>query len=572
MGIARIGLKYIVVIWLLVILSVGSVIFAGYHRNRVDLRRLLVNEAESLVTMAAIAANSSIHALDEVEQLTSERLLDNARNIERMTRTKIPSQSELEAIATANGLHAIAILSKSGNVLVRRNEREDLEIIPGADHRLEVLDVLEGATDSRIIGFMENSYNTDMHYGVVVGGDTVGAIVVTIDSGKMLDFRKAVGLGTMFRDIGEAENIRYIALQDSIGILAASPGITQLTSIRDDPFLMGVVPDTRVSRFIDSNGGKTLEIVAPLIVDDYNLGLLRIGLDTGGFQEIADRSERHFFILFLIAAASVAFLFMYTMLRQNYTLLNHEHDRILTDVRRMEEESQRTERLSSMGRLASGVAHEIRNPLNAISMLVQLLGSEFVVRENQQRYTGFIDSITKEIKRISVIVENFLTYARPQKLKPQTVALAAIVDEVLSLVKESAISKNITISATIDPDITCLCDIDQIKQVVLNLLLNAIEAVDEEGKVKITAGMSDDQVIMKITDTGTGIAAETISSIFDPYFTTKQDGSGLGLSEVHRIVSMHGGTVHAKSSDEGAIFTVTLPHHGNGDDSKNYHS
>ena len=114
MGIARIGLKYIALIWLLVILSVGSAIFTSYRRNREDLRTLLLSEAEHLINMVAIAAESSIHALDEVEQLTADRLFDNARYIELMTRTSIPTQQELDAIVTKNGLYNISILDKDG--------------------------------------------------------------------------------------------------------------------------------------------------------------------------------------------------------------------------------------------------------------------------------------------------------------------------------------------------------------------------------------------------------------------------------------------------------------------------
>jgi len=559
MSIARLGLRYIALIWLLVILSVGSVIYAGHYRNREDLRSLLVAEAERLITMVSIAAESSIHALDEVEILTAERLLDNARHIERMTRRSIPSQQELQDIAAENGLYNISILDNNGEIIIRSLVASRQNAGAESRHRPEVMDVLDGSADYRVIGFMDNSYSAGNRYGVVVGARNVGAIVVNTDSDEMLAFRKAVGLGTMFRDIGQEEDVRYIALQDSIGIVAASPGITQMTSIRDDQFLTDGMAGSRQSRFTESDGENLLEIVAPLIVDDFNLGLMRIGLGTGGFQDISDRSARHFFLLFLVAAASAAFLFMYTMLRQNYTLLNHEHDRMLKDVHRMEEESQRTERLSSMGRLAAGVAHEVRNPLNSISMLVQILGTDFEVREGEERYKGFISSISSEIARIGLIVENFLTYARPKKLAKKDVALASIVGEVLSIVREKAKGDNIQLYGDIAPDISCLCDIDQMKQVILNLVLNAVEAVGENGDVTVSAINDAASIVLTVQDSGGGIAEDTMSSIFDPYFTTKEKGSGLGLSEVYRIVGMHGGTVQAVNTDKGAVFTVSIP-------------
>ncbi len=569
MSIARIDFKYVITVWLLVIVSVGSVISAGYVRNKHDLEHLLASEAERLVTITSIAATSSIHALDEVEDITAERLLDNAFMVERMTRTSIPGEAELREIADTNGLHNIAILDKNGAFIVRSQSEEEPGINKRRQHRPEVADVLEGRADYRVIGFMNNSSGGDTHFGVVVGGLKVGAIVVNTGSEQMLAFRKAVGLGSMFREIGNEEHIRYIALQDTIGIIAASEGITALSSLREDPFLAAVPVNGMKSRFVKGDGAPFFEIVSPLVVDDYMLGLVRIGLETETFTTIGKRAARHFSVLFLIAAASAAFLFMYTMLRQNYTLLNREHDSILMDVRRMEEETRRNERLHSMGRLAAGVAHEIRNPLNSISMLVQLLGSEFEVKDNSERYRGFIASISSEIKRISLIVENFLTYARPKKLEKQPVALEKVINEVFGIVSEKAGSGSIRLRSSISPGIVCDCDIDQMKQVILNLVLNAIEATGKNGEIFVDSTADNSYITLTVTDTGGGIDETVMPNIFDPYFTTKEKGSGLGLSEVHRIVTMHGGTVTVSNTGTGAEFKVTVPLHGEHDDSTN---
>jgi len=561
MNFSRIGARYILTIWLIVIATTGSIIFIGYRRNNADLRRLMVIEAERLIDVVTIAAESSVHALDEVEILTAERLLNNARYIEYMTRTKIPSREELAAFALENDLHMISILDHKGDFIVRSHEH-GLRPSSPSEHRPEVEAVLSGADDSRIIGFMEDGYYSGQRYGVVVRGEKVGAVVVNADSENMLDFRKTVGMGTMLKKIGMKENIRYIVLQDTLGIVSASEGVTSMSRINDDPFLMNVKPGILSWRTVIADDYNVMEIVTPLIVDDYRLGLIRLGLDTKTFREISSRAKLYFFSLFVIAAASAAFLFMYIVQRQNYSLLNIEHDHILDEVRLMEEETRRSERLTSMGRLAAGMSHEIRNPLNSISMLVQLLNTDFEVRENRDRFSRFLTSIREEIARISGIVENFLKYARPLELSRRVVSVRDVAADVLAIVGEKAKKEKIDIGIDIPHDMTCWCDADQMKQVILNLVLNAMDAVGEDGTIDISGEDTGKAVLLSISDSGGGIPENIMSGIFDPYFTTKENGTGLGLSEVHRIVTLHGGTIQAKNSGTGAVFTITIPHSG----------
>lgn len=536
--------------------------YIGYHHNNDDLRKLMLNEAEQLVHVVNVGAEMSVHSLDLAEQLTADRLLDNARLIEKITRTRIPAPEELRKIAEKNNLHMISILDRDGNYISRTEKHVSPSKVSPSKHRSEVFEVLSGKSGYKVIGFMGEGYYSGMRYGVVVGGKKVGAVVVNTESEKMLDLRKEIGMGSLFKRISVPENVRYIVLQDTLGIIASSPGITQMSRIGDEPFLLKAAPGILSWRFIPSGNGGILEIVQPLVVDDVNIGLIRIGLDTSVFRDITNRAKKYFLILFLIAVITATLLSIYLVQRQNYTLLNQEHDRILMEVRNMEEDARRTERLASMGKLAAGVAHEIRNPLNSIDMLVQLLDSEFEVVSGKEQYSSFLISIKKEIARISIIVGNFLKFSRPPELGLERVAVKRIVDDVMAVIGEKAKALGIGISQNIDPGIVCVCDIDQMKQVILNLLLNALDAVGSDGFIVIDVESKAKKVILKISDSGPGIPEEAMGSIFDPYFTTKDGGVGLGLSEVHRIVTMHNGTISAKNTDSGAVFTITLPHTG----------
>jgi len=563
MKIARVGTGYIILVWFLIVIMLGTVLYIGYRRNSSDLKQLMINEAERLIEVVGVTAQSGIHALDEVEYLTAQRLLENARLIESIAAFSIPSADSLTRIALDNDLYMINILDKNGNSLSRSAAPKHKKKEPGTVHRPEVASVLSGESDEEVIGFMDGQYYSGKMYGVAVRRNGGGAVVINTDSGKMLEFRKAIGLGTLFREIGSLEGINYIVLQDTLGIVAASSGVREMTRIKDEPFLVNAAKGEYGSRIIRIDGEGILEVAYPLIVDDVDLGLLRIGLSTADIDSIKRRAVRQFMILFIFAMVSGAFVFIYVILRQNYMILNAEHDRILREVRRMEEDTRRSERLTSMGRLAAGVAHEIRNPLNSISIIVQRLKAEFTTVEDEEIYKGYLSTVKKEISRISYIIEQFLKYARPPKLTLTDVSAEEIIKEVLNVVGEKARADEITFSTEIEPGITCKCDADQMKQALLNIALNALEACNKNGVVTIKAEKRKRAVLLHITDTGNGIPGDILPKIFDPYFTTKESGNGLGLSEVYRIITAHGGKITAENAKNGgAVFSIYVPDNG----------
>jgi len=244
-------------------------------------------------------------------------------------------------------------------------------------------------------------------------------------------------------------------------------------------------------------------------------------------------------------------------------ILHVEHDRILREVRLMEEDTRRSERLTSMGLLAAGVAHEIRNPLNSISIIIQRLKAEFTTVEDNEIFRDYLSTVKKEISRISYIIEQFLRYARPAKLKLTNVNAEVIIREVLNVVGEKARADDITFNSEIEPDVTCKYDHDQMKQALLNIVLNALEACKKNGVVTIKAEKKKGAILMHVMDTGDGIPKEILPKIFDPYFTTKKTGNGLGLSEVHRIITAHGGKITAENNKSGgAVFHLYIPDNG----------
>jgi len=236
------------------------------------------------------------------------------------------------------------------------------------------------------------------------------------------------------------------------------------------------------------------------------------------------------------------------------------HD--ITELKKYEEEAKRAERLSTLGNLAAGVAHEIRNPLNAISIAAQRLKNEFVPENDKQEYQNFTQTILKEIKRLDQTINQFLSLAKAQKLNLVSTDIGSFVSEVVSLMEIEAKEKGIIIEKEIEDNFQIRMDREEMKKALVNIILNGIQAMSSGGKMNISANLDNSgrEYIIKVKDTGPGISEENLSKIFQPYFTTKEKGTGLGLAIAYRIINDHKGKIEVESeAGKGTTFTVRLP-------------
>jgi PAS domain S-box-containing protein len=230
----------------------------------------------------------------------------------------------------------------------------------------------------------------------------------------------------------------------------------------------------------------------------------------------------------------------------------------VTQISAMEEQLKRADRLSALGVLAAGIAHEIRNPLTGMKMIVQLLESEFSEDDSRREPLGIIQ---KEIDRLEGIIGNLLDFARPTKPKAVEVEVEKVVDDCYLLVKNQLNKQGINFQKTTVENVPIVIgDPDQLKQVFINIMTNAIQALSPGGHLKVHIDHREEYLVIAFEDSGNGIPSDRLQDIFNPFMTTKEDGTGLGLSMAQRIVEEHGGRIEVQSSPgEGSTFYVHLP-------------
>ncbi len=230
--------------------------------------------------------------------------------------------------------------------------------------------------------------------------------------------------------------------------------------------------------------------------------------------------------------------------------------RVYRELQNTFEQVKRADRLSAIGQLAAGLAHEIRNPLASIDGAAEVLqaGAEAEVKSETLRI------IRKECARLNRLLTSLLDFARPRRPEWREVNVREVLDSVVELVSHSA-RTGVRFEPRASESLPkLLCDREQLAQVIMNLAINAAQAMPQGGTVRLDAREDQGGVMIEVSDEGTGVPPEHFDRIFDPFFTTKEAGTGLGLSVVHQIVSQHGGTVTARQNPgRGMTFTVFFP-------------
>jgi signal transduction histidine kinase len=241
------------------------------------------------------------------------------------------------------------------------------------------------------------------------------------------------------------------------------------------------------------------------------------------------------------------------------------HD--IREVAAMERQMRTAERLSSLGTLAATMAHEIRNPLEALDLNLSLLDTSLAAikpaGQDAQKTTKYLKILEEEISRLAAIVDNFLSFARPSSSPMEEIHLDVLMRQIVDLLTNQAQSRKVTLELHTLGNPNVQGSEDQLKQAFLNLVINSLEAMPKGGLLRIRAEAiynKQNMAVVHVEDTGVGIPPDQIPKLFDPFFSTRPKGTGLGLTIVYRIIQEHHGHIHVTSTPgEGSTFMVELP-------------
>ncbi len=509
-----------------------------------------------------------------LEDLIEQRLLDNARLIDQLLLSRSVDQALLKEVSAMNRLQKIDLLDREGQpwelsalpaMIARKPEGEEL-----LQRRQQMISYMWGKhwrlprekTENRGAELPPRITRSEFWkgsaIGVAVGARSFpGIIAIHANADYILNFEKEIGVQRQIQELGRESDTEFVALLDSNLNVVAHTDPGRIGQQEKEPLVLRAKGDGQLlSQIVEGSGGKRyLEVVKPVVVDESNLGFLKIGLALGS-MEVAWRNSLHAIVILGLSIVAAGILGMAAIFHNQ-----HSH---MQEVKALEAEVLHRERLSALGNVAATVAHEVRNPLNAISIGLQRLKVEFQPTEDGDQYARLTEVMTGEVHRLNSIVEQFLSLTRPLKIKPEVLRAQDVLHDVATLVEGEALQSKVQIRVVASADLPPLkADREYLRQLLLNLVLNGFQAMPDGGTLTLEASTSGSNFLITVTDTGLGIARENLPRIFDPYFTTKTRGSGLGLAIAHGITEAHYGTITVTNEAGGGChFLISLPING----------
>ena len=518
------------------------------------LQRLTEENLKSIVAVTD-KTGSTVKTASQEEATYSKRwvieaLTEFGQGIDKEWKKGKINNNYLKKMASDNKFWYLAVLNRQGQAVHQSGRLQtdmlDKNELEKDGRKLSTMDLIEKIRAKQGIGFVALRRKDDS-----------GTVVINLDKPGLIYWSLKVAVERGIKKIGEGHGIIYIQIIDDQNKLLS--GIGQLpvglssNDFNSREILSGKVKI--VSRKVNSGDSKILDMAAPLYIDKKVVSIVRIGLDRGSMDKIIAENRQNIFV-FMIFVVLIAILSMW--------LLYHDQNRHLAGIIEMERRLEKAERLSSLGQLAAGVAHEIRNPLNAISMAAQRLKRDFVPAEQSKadEFQNLSGVIRDEIRRLNGIIEEFLSFSKSRRLQFSDFSVIEVLQKIVSLIREEASARGVAIETKWrqTPAIIPM-DINKLQQSFLNLIKNALESMPAEGKITITVDKEGkDYIVVSISDTGCGMTAGEIEKIFSPEYTTKEKGVGLGVPLASEIIRGHGGEIRVISrKGEGTTFEVVLP-------------
>ena len=523
------------------------------------------------------------------QKMLTTALADLGREIDEAWKADQISDSSLQKFAAEKGLWMVAVMNKQGRVVYQsrsllmdqRVQRSTVKIketqqeiaiglltqlVTQLDfHRQSLLPGTNGrnaadVNDRDIPGELIQALNKlKIGFVALKRKDGSGTILIALDRDGLRYWGTKVSIEKALEKLGEGQSqgLVYIVVMDRQGTILDATGRVPEKWREADMHLSEILSGKRTieSRKVIYQGRNLLDMAIPFVLNDKIAGVVRIGLERESMDRILAENRRNMMI-FSILIVLIALLAMW--------LLFHNQNRHLAGIVEMERRLDKAERLSALGQLAAGVAHEIRNPLNAVSMASQRLKRDFVPADEDKarEFQSLAGVIRDEIRRLNGIIEEFLTFSKSRRLEFHDYPVTDVLQKIVNLIREEATAKNIDIRTHWSTDGAVIpMDMDKLQQALLNIIKNAMESIDGKGVIDITVTQkTKDKISIKVSDTGCGMTSNEVERIFSPEYTTKEKGLGLGLPLAHEIVRGHSGEILVFSEQgSGTTFEIILP-------------
>lgn len=493
---------------------------AGWEarRERLALEAVVRAEGEALAEALGHAVENASASGREIEELAAARLLDVARLLARLD-----ARDSLDAREVASAADDLALRSV---VLLDADLAATASFPPGAPVPASWTGALRALArrEADEVVFPTVGSDAAPTFGAAVRRARGGAVVVAMDGSEMLAFAEETGAAHLLEAVAGTGGIVFAVLEDRSGAAIASERVT--------------TPEPKV-----------MELSRPVRLGGESVGLLRVGISTAVVDAAGRSALRR-------AALTAAFVFV-LVAAIGAALAGRRRAREEREAR--EREVRRGESLAALGRLAATVAHEVRNPLNAVAVGIQRLEREFPPGPGEEGEARLTRLVREEVARLDGIVTRFLEMARPPDLHPTEGSLDEALREASPLLTHG-MPEGVRIEIRPGGAARAVFDAGAFRQIVLNLVRNALDAVGATGRITVETRADRERAMLEVADDGPGIPPEDRERIFEFGYSTKPGGSGLGLPTVQRLAAEMGGSVSVdRLPDRGTVFRVTFP-------------
>jgi len=519
-------------------------------------------DAEKLIDSIVASAKQSIESVQLTEQQVQRQIKKIAPRIDRLYRESDgKAEEEFRDILRNFKLISFSIHDTDGNILYSSSE----ETLPQGINKSDLLRArfpgeltLSGDSSPDTI---EQSIQSESNLSValldlqmitVPRSRNSGVINIYFGHEKRQEIRARIGLQLLINSLENQNVIQSVSFMNDQLVIIADYEPSRIDTIEEK--LEYLESLNKGVSFYDKKDDKQ-EFIHPIHLTPDTRGVFRIAFRMTGLQQIYSNTSKITIInsIIIMLIATIAAMLM---------LIFHKRNISKMDV--MESQIRENEKLMSLANLAAGVAHEVRNPLNSISITIQRLQIEFTPKKetDQGEYMSLTKTMKNEVDRINMIISEFLGFAKPFSPKNVYFSLDDFVEENINFFSGEAKKRHIQIQKQIlTSQKLFLGDKEKLTQVLLNLFFNALEATSENGIITIISEITKDQAWqLKVQDNGEGISDHNFNRIFDIYFTTKKTGTGMGLYISRKIVQAHDGSIELKANPtRGMTAIITLP-------------